>query len=29
MTLVARITAEKQTFIQWLFEPIFAVRGRS
>ena len=28
MTVSARITAEKQSLIEWLFEPIFAVRQR-
>jgi membrane fusion protein len=28
MTLTARIVTEKQSLLQWLFEPIFAVRNR-
>lgn len=28
MTLTARIVTEKQTLLQWLFEPLFAVRRR-
>ena len=28
MTLAARIITEKQTLIEWLFEPLFAVSGR-
>lgn len=28
MTLTARIIAEKQTLLEWLFEPLFAVRMR-
>lgn len=28
MTLSARIVTEKQTLIEWLFEPLFAVRNR-
>lgn len=28
MTLSARIVTERQSLFQWLFEPIFAVRGR-
>jgi len=28
MTLTARIVTEKQSLFEWLFEPLFAVRGR-
>jgi membrane fusion protein len=28
MTLTARIVTEKQSLIEWLFEPLFAVRRR-
>ena len=28
MTLTARIVTEKQTLLEWLFEPLFAVRRR-
>ncbi|HEX6374422.1 MAG TPA: HlyD family efflux transporter periplasmic adaptor subunit [Allosphingosinicella sp.] len=28
MTLSARIVTEKQSLLEWLFEPLFAVRGR-
>ena len=28
MTLSARIVAERQTLLHWLFEPLFAIRGR-
>jgi membrane fusion protein len=28
MSLSARIVTEKQSLIEWLFEPLFAVRGR-
>jgi membrane fusion protein len=28
MTLSARIVTERQTLIEWLFEPLFAVRRR-
>ena len=28
MTLTARIVTEQQSLLEWLFEPLFAVRGR-
>jgi membrane fusion protein len=28
MTLTARIVTEKQSLLQWLFEPLFAVQRR-
>jgi membrane fusion protein len=28
MTLTARIVTEKQSLLQWLFQPLFAVRNR-
>lgn len=28
MTLAARIVTERQSLLQWLFEPLFAVRQR-